>query len=153
MEIYKNKLLMVKEQNFKYNENISCTTKAVDFIRNIIKIQNEPEEVFTLIGLDAKNNILGFSEVSRGTLSSSLTTGREIFKRAILMNCSKILLTHNHPSGDATPSACDVKITENIKEISNLFDIQVIDHIIIGDKEDYSIIYNSIIGGNKNDRS
>lgn len=149
MEIYKNKLLMVKEQNFEYNENISCTTKAVDFIRNIIQIQNEPEEVIVLIGLDTKNNILGFSEVSRGTLTTSPTTGREIFKRAILMNCSKILLTHNHPSGNSIPSACDKKITENIKEISNLFDIQLIDHIIIGENEDYSIIYNSIIGGNK----
>lgn len=140
MEIYKNKLIMIKEQSYIYNKRLSCSIDSIEFINNIIQIQNEPEEVLFLIGLDNKNNIIGFIEIGRGTINACQTNCREIFKRALLMNCSKIILTHNHPSGDPTPSIQDYKITNTIKEISKLFEIQLLDHIVIGDTENYSII-------------
>lgn len=139
MEIVKNRLIMIKENNFKYDKKISCGEIAVNFIKNIIQLQNEPEEVLYLIGLDSKNNIVGFLETGRGTISGVTTTQREIFKRALLMNCVKIILTHNHPSGDPTPSKIDIDMTNKAKELSELFDIQLLDHIIIGDNENYSI--------------
>ncbi len=142
MNIYKNKLIMIKEESYKYNQKLSCSTNTINFIKTIIKLQNEPEEVLMLIGLDCKNNIIGFSEVGRGTIDTIVTSPREIFKRALAMNCSKIILAHNHPSGDPTPSMCDYQMTEQIKKISKILDIQLLDHIVIGEKENYSIITN-----------
>ena len=140
MTAYKNKLIMIKEENFKYNEKLSTTSQSIDFIINILKIQNEPEEVLQVIGLDNKLNVVGFIEISRGTLSSAQTTGRELFKKVLLMNCNSIILTHNHPTGDATPSKPDLDFTRKAEEISKLFDIQLLDHIIIGDKKHFSIL-------------
>lgn len=142
MEVFKNRLIMIKEENYKYNQKLNCSQNTIDFIRNIIQLQNEPEEVLYLLGLDSKNNIIGFLEIGRGTIDSIQTTPREIFKRALIMNCNKIILTHNHPSGDPTPSKCDYKMTENVKYISEILGIQLLDHIIIGDNENYSIIVN-----------
>ena len=87
----------------------------------------------------------GFIEVARGELSSLRTTGREIFKRVLLMNCNRIILTHNHPSGDVNPSKNDLEFTKKIIEISNLFNIELIDHIIIGENKNYSILAKKII--------
>lgn len=142
MQVLKNRLIMIKEQSFEYNQKLSSSIDTTNFIRNIIKLQQEPEEVLILIGMDCKNNIIGFVEVSRGTIGISQTTGREIFKRAVLMNCSKIILTHNHPSGDPTPSIVDIKMTNDIEKIAKYLDIQLLDHIVIGDNENYSIMIN-----------
>lgn len=142
MEVYKNKLIMLKEKSYTYNQKISCSQIVADFIRNIIQIQNEPEEVLYLLGLDAKNNLIGFVEVGRGTIDGVQTTPREILKRALLMNCAKIILTHNHPSGDSIPSKCDYEMTKKVEEISNILNIQLLDHVVIGEKENYSIVAN-----------
>ncbi len=146
MEIYKNKLIMIKEENFEYNQKLCSSKISVDFIRNILKIQNEPEEVIQVIGLDTKLNVVGFTDISRGTLTDSNTTGRELFKRVLLMNCCKIILVHNHPTGDATPSKSDFDFTSKIQKICDLFQIQLLDHIIIGDEgKNYSILAKNYI--------
>ena len=145
MEVVKNKLIMVKENSFEFDQKLSCSGDTVDFVRKIIKIQQEPEEVVILIGINCKNCIVGFSEVSRGNLSETFFTGREILKRAILMNCNKIILVHNHPSGDCTPSKRDSILTKKIIEVSNIVDIKLVDHIIIGEQENYSMLANKKI--------
>lgn len=140
MEVMKNKLIMIKEQSFNYDVALSTSKETTVFIRNIMKLQEEPEETLILISLNSKNRIIGFCEISRGTINLTCTSGREVFKRALLMNATKIIIAHNHPSGDPTPSKADLKITEQMKEISNLLDIQFLDHLIIGDDEDYTIM-------------
>jgi len=140
MEVFKNKLIMIKDKSFKYEKKINSSTDVIDFSINTIEIQKEPEEVMILYGMDAKNNLIGFCEVSRGSLSATMTTGREVFKRAVVMNCSKIILVHNHPTDDCTPSGNDYMATERLKNISELFGIELLDHIIITEKECYSIL-------------
>ena len=71
--------------------------------------------------------------VSMGTINASLVTGREVFKSAILSNASYVILLHNHPSGDPTPSKDDIILTKRIIETGNLIGIPLVDHIIIGD--------------------
>ena len=139
-EVYKNKLILKKEKAFYYNKKLSSSNDAINFIRNILRLYEEPEEVLYVIGLDTKLNVNSFIEVARGELSLLTTTGREIFKRVILMNCNKIILTHNHPSGDVKPSKKDLEFTKKMSEISNLLSIELIDHIIIGENENYSIL-------------
>lgn len=90
-------------------------------------------EVFWVLLLDIKNRLIcPPCEVSKGTLSSSLVHPREIFKPAIQHSASGMILAHNHPSGDPSPSANDVKLTRKLIESGKTMEIEVLDHVIIG---------------------
>jgi DNA repair protein RadC len=82
--------------------------------------------------LDVKQNVIGLNTASIGILDSALAHPREIFKAAILANAASIILAHNHPSGDPTPSPEDRRLTERLKSCGELLHIEVIDHIIVG---------------------
>jgi DNA repair protein RadC len=82
--------------------------------------------------LDAQNGLLRDLIVSEGTLSSSLVHPREVFKPAILEPAASIVLIHNHPSGDPTPSREDVRLTRQLAECARLLDLRIHDHVVIG---------------------
>ncbi len=90
-------------------------------------------EQFRIILLDAKNHVLGVKTVSVGSLSSSIVHPREIFKDAIARSSAAIILVHNHPSGDPTPSREDVEVTRRLVEAGRLLGIEVLDHVVVGD--------------------
>jgi DNA repair protein RadC len=77
--------------------------------------------------------VIGYYEVSRGTLDSTLVHPREVFKAAILANAAAIILTHNHPSGDPTPSPDDLALTQRLVQAGQIIGIDVLDHVIVGD--------------------
>jgi DNA repair protein RadC len=89
-------------------------------------------EVFRVALLDAQNGLLRDVVVSEGTLSASLVHPREVFKPAILEPAASLILLHNHPSGDPTPSREDVRLTRQLVESARLLDLRVHDHVIIG---------------------
>ena len=88
-------------------------------------------EILLSIMLATSNRLIGVETVSIGTLNSSMTSPREVFKSAILSNANGIILCHNHPSGDLSPSACDYLITDEMTKVGELLGIKVIDHIIV----------------------
>jgi len=90
------------------------------------------KEVFRVILLDAQNGLLRDVVVSEGTLSASLVHPREVFKPAILEPAASVILVHNHPSGDPTPSKEDLRLTRQLVECGRLLDLRVHDHVIIG---------------------
>jgi DNA repair protein RadC len=90
-------------------------------------------EMFAVVLLDGKNQVIGFNVVSVGSLTAALVHPREVFKPAILANAAAIILVHNHPSGDPEPSAEDRAITARLKEAGELLGIRVLDHVVIGD--------------------
>ncbi|MCL6614990.1 MAG: DNA repair protein RadC, partial [Firmicutes bacterium] len=90
-------------------------------------------EQFRIILLDAKNHVLGIRVVSVGSLSSSIVHPREIFKEAIARSSAAIILVHNHPSGDPTPSHEDIEVTRRLVEAGRLLGIEVLDHVVVGD--------------------
>ncbi len=96
------------------------------------KLSAEEVEVFTVVMLDAKNSVLALQEVTRGILSSSLVHPREVFRAAIAYGAAGIIVAHNHPSGNPTPSADDKAITKQLVEAGALLDIPVYDHVIAG---------------------
>ena len=98
----------------------------------------EAEQVL-LILTDNKNNVMKEIVISKGTVNSSLLSPREIFIEAIRYHAVHILLLHNHPSGDPTPSRKDVEITKIISDSSKLLNIPLVDHIIIGDNKYISL--------------
>ncbi len=101
-------------------------------------LRDEPSEVFAIICLTTKHRVIAYHEVSRGTLDATLVHPREVFKAALLANAAAIIISHNHPSGDPTPSADDVALTRRLAAAGELLGISVLDHIVIGDGRYYS---------------
>jgi DNA repair protein RadC len=89
-------------------------------------------ESFWSVLLDTKHKIVGVEEVGRGSLSSTIVHPRETFKSAVVVNAAAIVVLHNHPSGDPTPSPEDLSLTRRLREVGELIGIRVLDHIIIG---------------------
>ncbi len=103
------------------------------------------KEHFRIAILDTKNQILSIENVSIGTLNASIVHPRDVFKIAIKKNANSIILIHNHPSGDITPSNEDINITNRLIDAGNLIGIKVLDHIIIGDNRFFSFKEKSLI--------
>ena len=130
-------LQVVKEKNVLYETNkISSPSNIVEILR-LFELDKQSEENLIMLALDTKNKVLGYFTISIGTLNSSLVSPREIFKRAMLVNANSIILAHNHPSGDCTPSREDIEATKRIKECGKILGIELLDHIIIGDYGNY----------------
>jgi DNA repair protein RadC len=95
-------------------------------------MEDLPREVFRVALLDAQNVLLRDIVVSEGTLSASLVHPREVFKPAILEPAAALILVHNHPSGDPTPSREDLRLTRQLAECARLLDLRINDHVVIG---------------------
>lgn len=122
---------MVKESSILYqNRKISSPSDASILLRNFL--EDSDRELLIVCCMDTKNQPTCINIVSIGTLNSSLVHPREVFKAAILGNSSSIIVAHNHPSGDTTPSNEDVNITNRLKEAGKIIGIDLLDHIIIG---------------------
>jgi len=96
------------------------------------QLENEKREVFLVILLDSKGCVIRDEVISIGTLSSSLVHPREVFYPAIRHKAASIILVHNHPSGDPTPSPQDFEVTETLVEVGGVVGIPVHDHIVVG---------------------
>ena len=93
----------------------------------------EHKEHFAILMLNTKNHILGLKDISIGSLTASIVHPREVFETAILHHSASIILLHNHPSGDPSPSREDIAVTQRLVKASKIMDIPVLDHLILGD--------------------
>lgn len=129
-------LKQVKEKSGIYNvdnANIDCPEAATAIINQVFQLDEEAVEKFIILTLTTKKAVAGIHVISVGTLNSSLVHPREVFKAAILNNSASIILVHNHPSGDPTPSPEDLDVTRRLREAGKIMGIEVLDHLIIGD--------------------
>ena len=101
------------------------------------------QETFNVITVDTKNRLIDTHLVSLGTLNAAIIHPREVFRCAILDNAASICVSHNHPSGDPTPSSEDIKITRKLIEAGKILGIKVLDHVIIGQRRPSSNSYNN----------
>lgn len=113
--------------------------------RNVIKSPKDVKELlmeemryldrehFRALLLNIKNQVISVEDISVGSLNSSIVHPREIFKTAIRRSCASMILVHNHPSGDPTPSQEDIEATKRLLEGGRILGIDVLDHVIIGD--------------------
>ncbi len=108
-------------------------------------LRDEVKEKFIVISLNSANRIIRYNIISTGSLNESVVHPREVFKVAIENNSANIILLHNHPSGNTTPSIADIKITEKLVKAGKLLGIEVFDHIIIAEKKYYSFVENQKI--------
>lgn len=113
------RLELVREKSSRYdadNKRVSTPEDVRHVLELMFEFEKQAEEIFTMIALDTKNQVIGGFEVSRGSLNSSIVHPREVFKRAMLANASSIILAHNHPSGDCEPSREDRLLTNRLCE-------------------------------------
>lgn len=94
------------------------------------------QEHLRILLLNSKNHVLAIKEIYRGTLNSSSVRIAELFREAIRENCASLIIVHNHPSGDPTPSPEDVRVTSEAVKAGQLLDIEVLDHLIVGSGQD-----------------
>ena len=117
--------------------NVAIRTPA-DMARICADLRDLAQESFQVVLLNAKNRVLNRVLVTLGIADASLVHPREVFRMAIIENSAAIVLVHNHPSGDPTPSAEDLRITKQLVEAGKILDIKVLDHVIIGRPSDGS---------------
>lgn len=113
---------------------IKSPDDAATIGKEFMRIHEEPEEYMYMICMNVKNKVIGVFEISHGTANASLVSPREVFQKALLANAVSIIVMHNHPSGDSTPSREDIEVTKRLVEAGKIVGIEVLDHIIIGDK-------------------
>ena len=129
------KPILIKKNSSNYPNvcRLDSPQKITDMINTIYNASVLTEEYMWMIALDTKCNPIGIFEISHGTVNASLISPREIFMRLCLCGATSFVLIHNHPSGDITPSKEDINVTTQMKEAGKLMNINILDHIIIGD--------------------
>ena len=115
-------------------ESVTSPEVAVNIMAEIMK--DLDREMVAVINLDAKNRPLNYNIVSIGSINQSLAPIQNIMKSAILSNAASIIVMHNHPSGEATPSRADIQVTERLVEAGKLMELPMLDHIIVGEGGD-----------------
>lgn len=132
------KIKLVRESSFLYGKRrVNCPVDAYELGK--VFMEEIDREQLIVCCLDTKNQPLNVHVVSMGSLNASIIHPREIFKTAILSNAASIILYHNHPSGDPTPSSEDLSATGRIQDCGKLMGIDLLDHLILGEDSYYSM--------------
>ena len=130
---------LVAEKVAGYNadymdKRVKDSKDIADFMMMTLRTDRYPTERFSVFMLDSKLRIVGFSDVSIGNLDSAPIHPREVFQIAFATpKTAAIIVAHNHPSGDPTPSLQDIEVTERLMKASEILGIRLLDHIIVGD--------------------
>lgn len=108
---------------------LSSSKLVASYLQKYIGIKKK--EHFIMLSLDTHNNLIKVSDISTGSLNASIVHPREVFKEAIQVSAAQIIIAHNHPSGIPEASPEDVAITRRLTEVARIFDIELLDHIIV----------------------
>jgi DNA repair protein RadC len=135
-------ILAMSELGKRYSQSknpvkkISSAKDVFDYFHE--KFKDEKQEHFYVLILNSQNHIIKEEFISKGVLDAAIIHPREVFKPAIKHSASKIILIHNHPSGNPKPSPEDLEVTKQLIEAGKLIDIKILDHVIIGNGEWWS---------------
>lgn len=147
METYQNISLEASEVELVYKTRIKASSRptvntAAKAFRVLFNAWNKEKiellEQFKILLLDRSNKVLGIYEMSSGGTSGTVVDAKLVFVAALKAHASKIILCHNHPSGNLKPSSQDISLTQNLKKAGELLDIAVLDHVIITIESYYS---------------
>jgi len=124
---------------------ISSSKDAADYIKQFYFDDLEIFESVFILLLNRSNNTIGYAKISQGGIAGSVVDVKIICKYAIETLCSGVILAHNHPRGNINPSTCDDSITERVKNALNIFEIKLLDHVILTSESYYSYADNGNI--------
>lgn len=127
---------VVRDATAEYHPSVGSPREAADIARHVIG--SELSEVVITLMLDARHQVMGYTEVSRGTVNASRLTPRDVFLPAILANSAAVVVAHGHPSGVCTPSAADHRVTRALREAGELLGLPLLDHLIVTDSTHFS---------------
>jgi DNA repair protein RadC len=115
--------------------------KTPEEVMSLVKgrLKDKKKEYFLALFLDTRNQLIKIVEISVGSLDTSVVHPREVFKEAIAASAASVIFAHNHPSGDTTASPDDIKLTKRLAEAGGIVGIDVLDHLIIGDRKFVSL--------------
>jgi DNA repair protein RadC len=128
---------LVRDASVRYSEPMKSSKDVFELVTDA---RNSDREQFLSLLVDTKNRVIGIETVAIGTTTAALVSPKEVFKSAILANATGIILVHNHPSGDTTPSVEDSAITAKLRKAGQLLDIPVIDHVVVTQVSYFSYI-------------
>ena len=124
---------LVEENSIEYWVDVIDTpNKCVDLANEMFRMKYLAEEMVCLMAMDAKGSVVGMFKVSQGTINGTVCNPREIFLRALVVGACSIIVIHNHPSGDTTPSDQDIVVFDRLLNSSKMMGITLHDFIIIG---------------------
>ena len=115
---------------------VRSSKELAEFLQ--VSLKDYSYEVFAVVFLNRSNKINHFEVMSKGGLTHTIVDPRVIFKKAVEVECTSIILCHNHPSGSLRPSRADEELTAKLKDAGNLLDIKVVDHLIVSNEGYYS---------------
>lgn len=139
LEFAKRCSLIKKEKRIHIDGAISVFNLLKD------KYRNELQENFIILFLGSRNDLICETILFKGSVSSSLIHPRDIFREAYKNNANRMIIVHNHPSGDPSPSESDLLTTKSLIEISKFMSLPIIDHIILGDQSYFSFLENKLL--------
>lgn len=125
------KALSILRSRFKKRDVFRAPDAVKDYLR--LQAQGLTHEVFSVMHLDAQNQLIEYEHLFRGTLTQTSVYPREIVKNALALNSASVILHHNHPSGTCEPSRADEALTQTLKAALALVDVRVLDHVITSD--------------------
>lgn len=126
--------------NYRNQKMLTETLRQPEEVARVLReiLPDNSREHFMAVYLNGAHQVIAYSIVSTGTANSSLVHSREVFQPALLCGATALLIGHNHPSGETTPSSEDKAITKRLKEVSDLIGIKLLDHVIVTDDDYYS---------------
>lgn len=127
---------VVRESDFEVVQ-IKSPEDAANAIQK--EIGDEDREVFFVLCLNTKNRVVAIHRASVGSINAAIVAPREVFKSAILNNAASIIVAHNHPSNDPSPSNEDIEVTKRLVSAGDILGIEVLDHIIVGESKYISL--------------
>ena len=133
------KFRIVAEDSEIYSEKLNTPYSVIEYAKKVVnKDTISIYESFYLIAINQNNNVLGYTTISNGSINNCSIDIRIICKYAIETLCTEVIIIHNHPSDNPKPSQNDIDITKRIKEGLAIFDIQLVDHVIVTEHNHYS---------------
>ena len=133
----------VREELTAYlSQEIKSSTRVFELFGFM---KDEAKEHFLSLHLNAKNRLICLDHISSGSLSASVVHPREVFKSTLLSSAAALILMHNHPSGDPTPSREDIELTQRLNQGAELLGLRLLDHVIIGEDRHYSFADHGVL--------
>lgn len=132
-------ILFAKKLNSMTMPDVDCIGSPEDAYHAVKYLTNEDQETFVVLALNTKNKIISRKEIFRGSVNASIVHPREVFRYALNKGAASIIVAHQHPSGNPSPSREDIDVTKRLRQVGEEIGIPLIDHIIVGKNKFYSM--------------
>ncbi|MBX6317215.1 MAG: DNA repair protein RadC [Pigmentiphaga sp.] len=136
-------IAILERRIFATGPRLTGLEGAREYLR--LKLLQEPNEVFVVVFLTTRHRVIACEALFRGTIDGAEVHPRVVVQRALALNAAALIVAHQHPSGDTTPSAADRAITNRLKDALSLVDIRLLDHFIIGKGTPYSFAASGLL--------